>query len=344
MSDFNVSPEKRATKRAFLKRQFSVIPPAVTKTEVSLDGKTAIITGGNTGIGLETGRQLLELGLGRLILAVRSESRGQDAKKELTTSKSSDEQIVEVWLLDLASYDSITSFIDRAKRLDRLDIFVNNAGIAKKVFKINKNTNHEETWQINYLSTSLLTILALPILKEKNSPEQPGRLVNVNSDVASWARFKERDSIPLLTAFDRRSNFDSQDRYYTSKLLCQLFVSELAKRVPATVAVINAPNPGLCSSSLQREFGGTVLGFVFDFFKKILARDASTGARVVVDAAIRQGRASHGQYLEDCKIQPMAPIVYKPEGIKIANQLWKETLGEFVTFQASDLINNLSAR
>ncbi|KAI1735514.1 retinol dehydrogenase 12 [Xylaria scruposa] len=342
MSNFNVSPEKRASKRAFFKRQLSVIPPAVTRAEVSLDGRTAIVTGGNTGIGLETGRQLLELGLSQLILAVRSESRGQDAKKDLATGKSSGKQIIEVWPLDLASYDSITSFIDRAKRLDRLDIFVNNAGIVKKAFEINKDTNHEETWQINYLSTSLLTILILPILKEKNSPEQPGRLVNVNSDVASWPRFKERNSIPLLTAFDRRSNFNSRDRYYTSKLLCQLFVSELAKRVPATVAVINAPNPGLCSSSLQREFDGTILGFIFGFFKKILARDASTGARVVVDAATKQGRASHGQYLEDCKIQPMAPIMYKPEGIKIANQLWKETLGEFVIFKASDLINNLS--
>lgn len=157
---------------------------------------------------------------------------------------------------------------------------------------------------MNYLSSALLTVLLLPVFKSKNSPERPGRLVLVNSDTASWPKFRERNSVPLLTAFDAESNFDSQDRYFTSKLLGQLFLSELAKRVPPTVAVVNAPNPGLCLTGLQREFEGTVAGFLFGILKKIVARTADVGARNITDAAVNHGTDSHGQYLEDGKIQP----------------------------------------
>lgn len=306
MPGFDTTPEKRATQRAFMKRQLFVNPPAVTREEVDLDGKTAIITGSNSGLGFECARQLLDLGLSRLILAVRNESKGQAAKQKLLAGKSPDKQVVEVWPLDLMSYESITSFVERVKGLDRLDIFVNNAGVSKLAFEINENTGHEEAIQVNYLSPALLTILILPILKGKNPPSQPGRLVIVNSDVASWPKFKERVSVPLLPALDKKSSFDSQDRYYTSKLLCQFFVSELAKRVPASVAIVNAPNPGLCKSALYREYDGTLAGFLFGIFKGILGRTVSVGARGLTDAAVKHGQECHGQYLEDCRIQPYA--------------------------------------
>lgn len=146
--------------------------------------------------------------------------------------------------------------------------------------------------------------MIVPILKEKNLPEQPGRLVIVNSDVASWARFKERNSVPLLPAFDDQSNFDTRDRYDTSKLLGQFFIWELAKRVPASVAVVNAPNPGLCKSALFREIRGSIGTFIFAIFKAILGRTVAVGARSLTDAAVKHAQECHGQYLEDGKIQP----------------------------------------
>lgn len=301
---FDVTPEKRATQRAMLARQLFRQPPLVTRRQVDLEGKTAIITGASTGIGLECAQQLLDLGLSRLILAVRSEPRGEDAKKQLLVNRNPDKQTVEVWLLDVASYNSIITFTERAKKLDRLDIFINNAGLTKRAFELNQKTHHEETMQVNYLSLALLVILFLPILKEKNSPDHPGRIVIVNSDVASWPKFKEQDSIPLLAAYDKPEGFDTQEWYYMSKLLGQLFISELVKRVPATVAIINAPNPGLCRTGLQREFDGSIVGFVFNILKGLLGRPAAIGARSLTDASVNHGRESHGQYLEDGKIQP----------------------------------------
>ena len=127
----------------------------------------------------------------------------------------------------------------------------------------------------------------------------------MSSDTASWAKFKERDSKPLLPAFDKPNFFDGQDRYWTTKLLGQFFLEQLVKRVPPSVAIINAPNPGLCyGSGLAREFKGTFGGFVFGVFQRILGRSTAVGARALTDAAVKHGPESHGVYIEDGKLQP----------------------------------------
>ncbi|KAI0146383.1 NAD(P)-binding protein [Xylariaceae sp. FL1272] len=321
MLDFDESPEKRATWLAFLKRQLFITPPAVTGAHARIEGKTAIVTGANRGLGFEVARQLLELRIGRLILAVRSETKGEIARKQLISNTSFDDQtIIEIWPLDLSNYDSVMDFTKRAKSLNRLDIFVNNAALAKLDFEINRSSGHEETIQVSYLSTVLLVILLLPVLMEKNTTEHAGRVVLVSSDVASWAKFKEKDALPFSSCSSRQS------------------------ASPPTVAIVNAPNPGLCESGLGQEADGTFGGFVFDMTKELIARPASIGARTIVEAAIRQGLESHGQYLEDCKIQPHAPFVYRPEGQKIAQQLWKETLEELAFAKISTVIDNLGIK
>ncbi|RYP06576.1 hypothetical protein DL764_003075 [Monosporascus ibericus] len=338
---FDIDPEKRATQGAFMKRQLFHKPSLVTRKEVDLAGHTAVITGSNSGLGFECAKQLLDLGLSKLILAVRSEAKGEAAKKTLLATRTSKKISVEVWKLDLSYYESITTFAERTKTLERLNIFINNAGVSKKNFENNKYSGHEESVQINFLSMALLTILMLPILKEKNSPQHPGRLVIVSSDTASWTTFKEREPFPILANLDKPELFDIQDRYATSKLLGQLWISELVKRIPPSVAVINAPNPGLCKSSLVNEFSGTFTGFLLKILELIFARDAHIGARALTDAAVKHGEESHGQYLEDGKVQAMAPIVYRPEGEKLDKQLYQETLDELAFAQVGDIISSL---
>ncbi|ROV94089.1 hypothetical protein VMCG_08244 [Cytospora schulzeri] len=345
--DFDITPEKRASIGAFMKRQLLSKPPAPSSSKTDLTGATAIVTGSNVGIGFEGSRQLLDLGLSKLILAVRSESKGKDAKADLErgfkASKSGKTPVIEVWQLDLSSYDSITAFAERTKSLEKLDIFVHNAGVMRVKFELNKTTGHEETVQVNYLSTALLTILLLPILKEKNTPETPGRLVIVNSDTAAWAKFKERDSVPLLATLDKPENFDpAQERYFMSKLLGQLFLSQLAIRVPSSVAIVNCVNPGLCyGSGLNRDAAG-VAGAVFGIFKRVVGYPIVVGARSVTDAAVNHGAKSHGQYVEDGKVQPMAPIVYNAEGKRVAERLWIETMEELAFAHAAEVVQGLT--
>jgi len=340
---FDISPEKEASVSQYLYRQLFVTPPAVSRSDVDLSGKTAIVTGSNIGLGLELAHQLLELGLSKLILAVRDETKGEVARKDLSAGRKLEASAIEVWKLDLSSYDSVTKFAERARRLEHLDIAVLNAGVYKVELTINAATGYEEDVQVNYLSTALLAILLLPILKTKKSGTASGRLTLVSSDTAGWAKFNEKTADPLLPAFKANpGKWDMQERYSTSKLLGQLFLSELAKHVAPSVATVDAVNPGFCyGSGLQRDGNGTVLGFIVRTVTRIIGRSVPIGTRALTTAAVKFGDEVHGQYVEDGKIRPMAPIIYKPEGERIAQKLWDELMDELSFAGVRDVIGGL---
>jgi NAD(P)-dependent dehydrogenase (short-subunit alcohol dehydrogenase family) len=205
---------------------------------------------------------------------------------------------MEVWKLDMLFCDSITAFAERAKTLERLDIAVLNVGIMKQTHAAASSTGHEDTIQVNFLSTALLTILLLPILKAKAKTSEPGHLVWVQTEMAFWAKFKEKGSTPLLPAFDKPETFNIPDRYCTSKLLCQLFLTELTKRVPASVAIITMPTPGWCHSTDLGTIPGLHIGeMIVNGIKRILGRLVAVGARAVTDGAV-QSADVHGQFLQ----------------------------------------------
>ncbi|KAF1965435.1 NAD(P)-binding protein [Bimuria novae-zelandiae CBS 107.79] len=209
---FNIRPETRATTLHFLYRQLFVTPPPVSRCDADLDGKRAIVIGSNVGLGLETARQLLDLGA-KVILAVRDKSKGLDACKQLSGSQH-------------LSDDSI-EFVNRARELPFLDIAILNAGLYN-VHESFSSTGYEEDIHINYLSNLLLTLLLLPVMKKSGSDS--GRIVLVSSDQAAWAKFEERRSKPLLPTFKRKmKDWDMAERYGTSKFLGLLFVTELAR-------------------------------------------------------------------------------------------------------------------
>ncbi|KAI1122500.1 NAD(P)-binding protein [Nemania abortiva] len=342
---FDTAPDQRATVRAALRRQFCVVPPPVK--DVDLGGKTAIVTGSNTGIGLECARQLLGLGLTRLILAVRNEQKGQQAKVTLLSERQLPDDAVDIWKLDMLSYDSIMEFTERAKTLDRLDIVVLNAGIFNQKFKManaDSVPSHEETIHLNVLSTTLLSILIAPVMKAKRPPESgtPGRLAVVSSDVASFAKFKERSHQHLLPSFNDPALFDGWERYCTSKLLGQLAISELAKRVDPSFVIITLPNPGLCYGTHLGQLPGTnIVDMIGSFVKRIFGRHPSVGARTITAGAVKFAREAHGQYIEDGKLQPLAPFAYTPEGERIAQLLWDEILQELSFARMEDVLAEL---
>ncbi|KAH8897207.1 retinol dehydrogenase 12 [Thozetella sp. PMI_491] len=323
-ASFDITPEQRASAPAFLKRQLFRTTSPVKKGEVDLAGQNFIVTG-----------------LGKLILAVRSLSKGDAAREQLAAGRLAEKDAIEVWKLDLPDYNPVVEFTERTKPLKRLDVVVHNAGSSRKTLQLNPKTGHDEVIQTNYLSRALsmalLKIMMLPILKEKNPLEHPGRLALVSSETAAWAQFKERTSKPILPAFTETEGFDDTDRYWTSKLLGQLFLSELTKRVPSSVAIVKAMNPGMCyGSNLVDEWSGSLVEF-------IIGRSTSVGARALTDAAVRHDSESHGQYLEDGKPQPLAPLVYTVEGTNIAKQLWEETMDELAFDQVANILTQLNA-
>ncbi|KAI1074445.1 NAD(P)-binding protein [Whalleya microplaca] len=340
---FDISPQKEARQSSFLCRQLLITPPEASPQEVDLNGRTAIVTGANAGLGLECCRQLLDLNITKLILAVRDEPKGIAARESLAGAKRNPDAIIEVWKLDLSAYNSIVSFVERTQTLASLEIVILNAGVFKTKFELNPSTHHEEVIQVNYLSTVLLTTLLLPVVKAKNKPESPGRILLVSSETAAWAKYKEKSKKPLLSAFDQPETFDMTDRYYTSKLLVQLFLSQLTNRIPPSVAVIAACNPGLCyGSDLHRETWGTIPGHIFGGVKRAIGRPLAIGARTLTDGAVKHGQEIHGQYLGDCKLKPMAPLIYKPEGAKLGEILWQETMEELSFAGVGSIVQDLS--
>jgi NAD(P)-dependent dehydrogenase (short-subunit alcohol dehydrogenase family) len=160
---------------SFLRSQLFVTPPLPT---YDFTGQTIIITGANRGIGLEAARHLVKLNASRVILAVRSAKRGQDAADELekSTGRAGAVQVEE---LDMASYESVKAFAVRMERLDRLDAVLLNAGMYTHTFST--ADGFESHLTVNVINTIFLAMLLLPTLRKGSGRELP-RISFVSSD------------------------------------------------------------------------------------------------------------------------------------------------------------------
>jgi NAD(P)-dependent dehydrogenase (short-subunit alcohol dehydrogenase family) len=288
--------------KVFFQNQFRAKPiwPAPNTT---LSGKTAIITGGNTGLGYETAVQMLELKLSLLILAVRSADKGEAAAA--TLRKLHPESTIEVWLLDMNSYDSILAFARRVESsLAYIDMVLLNAGVIKLSFMANESTGYEEMFQVNYLSTMLLCILLLPILKVKGASKNcPAYVTIVNAALTLAATFPNRDARPLFPTFKDQKQFNQEEHYNTSKLLAHMFLWNLVEYISADHVIVNLADPAwVKGTDFTRDVkGATRIGLkIFE----LAGRTKRVGASCFVDALVNKGKESHGCFLMSWKIHP----------------------------------------
>ena len=143
-------------------------------SKVRIDGKTVIITGGNTGIGKQTAFQLAKRG-GRVIIACRDSTRGVSAVSEIKRESGSDTVFFKK--LDLASIASIRLFAtDVLETEERIDILLLNAGVMFTPYKLTED-GFELQFGVNHLGHFLLTHLLLDRIKKSS----PSRIVVVSS-------------------------------------------------------------------------------------------------------------------------------------------------------------------
>lgn len=287
---------------------------------ISLAGKTAIVTGANTGLGFETCRKLIELGVSKLIIGVRNMTKGEEAATRLRGLGHDDNAvtIVEVWPLDQSAYASVVAFAERArKELDRLDFVNLNAATAPGTRTFNDATGHDEVVQVNYLSTALLAILLLGAIHAKRQEQQQpssskapiggeelstpavAKVTFTSSDLPAFTtKFREKDAGgPLLAELDKPGPLDMQERMVVSKLLCQFFIMELARRVPPSVAIINAATPSGLSDSVMMADQRGISGAMNRFMMRCIGRPSAAGAHMMVDALVQRGAETHGKFL-----------------------------------------------
>ena len=175
-----------------------------------LTDQTIIVTGANIGLGLEAARHFTRLNSSKVILGVRSLEKGEEAKKSIEESTRR-EGVVEVWPLDLGSYESVKQFAKRAQGLERLDVVVENAGVAG--FKFEMAEDNERMITVNVISTFLLGLLILPKLREtaEKFDVQP-HLAFVSSEVHTFAKFEEKKNPDLLKTLSDKSAANMGDR------------------------------------------------------------------------------------------------------------------------------------
>ena len=178
----------------------------------SYSGRTIIVTGSNTGLGLEAARHFTRLGAAKVILAVRTLSKGEAAKESIEQSTSR-KAVVEVWQLDLGSYESVKEFAKKAERLDRLDALVANAGIARSYWSTLED--NESTITTNVISTFLLSLLLLPKLRESGQKFNfTPHLAVTCSEVHAWSPFEERKREKIFDTLNDKETANMPDRYF----------------------------------------------------------------------------------------------------------------------------------
>ncbi|SPO01771.1 related to light induced alcohol dehydrogenase Bli-4 [Cephalotrichum gorgonifer] len=292
-----------------------------------LKNQTFVVTGANTGLGYEASLHLSRLGVGKLIMAVRTTAKGDSARKEILSLTRQPESSIEVWPIDMDSYDSIKAFAARASQLPRLDGVLANAGIMTTQFGLSEG--YEKTLNVNFISTFLLYLLLLPKMRE--SGEKTGHVANYvipNSALHYMAPLAELDPDSSQKIIDRLNDPRTADmggRYPLSKLLVIYAVRELAERSGSSgkgACTINTPNPSFCKSSLARESQGSR---GFRIFEKLLARSTEEGSRVLVHGLLA-GRESNGQYLSNCRVESPASHVTGEWGQRAQKKIFEELL------------------
>ncbi|MCJ1473923.1 hypothetical protein MMC13_002579 [Lambiella insularis] len=300
----------------FIYEQLFVTPPYPT---YDFSGQTAVVTGSNVGLGLEAACHITRLNASKVILAVRSLEKGEKAKASIEQSTGRT-GVVEVWPLDLSSYQSVKDFVKRAQSLSRLDVMLENAGIATAKFQLTEG--HESTITTNVISTFLLALMILPKMRETASRyNTTPRLTIVSSDVHAWTDLPERASPSIFDKLSDKETADMASRYPVSKLLEVFYVRALAAHMSASskpAVTLNTLTPGLCHSELGREAGWGLY-----FMKLLLARSTEVGSRTLV-AGSEAGPETHGCYMNHSKVFPPSKFVLSEEGKKTEQRVWEE--------------------
>ena len=200
-----------------------------------MKGKTVLITGATSGIGLETARGLERMGA-HVVIGARDPARGQAVVEEIQREGGR----AELLEIDMASFASVRRAAERfLSSHPRLDVLVNNAGTAVRERRLTAD-GHEIAWQTNFLGGFLLANLLLPVLKRASGP----RIVNVSSEAHRSTRL-DWDDLEL-----ERHRYGGFKAYANTKLAQVLFTRELARREPGVA--VNAVHPGAIATSIWR--------------------------------------------------------------------------------------------
>lgn len=297
----------------------------------SAAGKTILITGANTGLGLATASTFLHLKASRLIFAVRSISKGEAARAQLLGNveirRCNPDAVIEIIHLDLEDFASVLRCTDQVKKTCEvtvkegkektagLDVLVLNAGAS--LFHYQRTIDgHETSIQVNYLSNILLMMSLLPLLKTTAGLKgSPGRITWVGS-----RRYKDysrklfiekgllsgiREDEELLPQIDCLENWVRWKRYNDTKFLAAIFVREIGKRLCPDEVTVNMCCPGMVNTGITNNLP-TLLWIVMMAVMGLRGRSLEEGSFVLVRSGLGTSAYGndHGRFLKDGEVEP----------------------------------------
>lgn len=284
----------------------------VCKSTRRLEGKVAVVTGANAGIGLYTAKDLAARGA-KVILACRDTKKGEDAVKWMKEQTGGLAK-VEFRHLDLASFKSVREFASGlAARETKLDILVNNAGIAFTEKTITADGN-ELLFQTNHLANFLLTNLLLDLLKAAGK----SRVVTVSSLAHGWAK----DGIQFDDLKWEKKSWSSMEAYNQSKLANIYFMRELAEKTRGSGISTYSLHPGVVGTDIGRNLKDKIPSFLVPLTEKakLFMKNMESGAQTSIYCCVEESIQEHsGRYYSDCAEKKIATVALDA---KASSQLW----------------------
>ncbi len=281
----------------------------------NLEGKIAVVTGANSGMGMAAVKALADMGA-KVLMLCRSEKRGNEALGKLLEVA---ERKLELILCDLGDYESIRKCADFIKeKYGKVDILINNAGFIALDHQFTKE-GIESQFGINHVGHFLLTMKLLPFMPEG------GRIVNVASGAHKTGKIHFAD-------INLTKGFNVVKAYSQSKLANVLFTRELARRLEPKKITVNCCHPGAVATNMgvNREtgFGKTITGMLKPFFQTP-EQGASTAIFLATDDSVAD---ITGEYFYKCKIAKSSKA---SKDMKLAEKLFAFTenlVGEKYSF------------
>ncbi|KAL7948564.1 NAD(P)-binding protein [Trichoderma barbatum] len=310
----------------FFFNQLKNLPIALETTDVK--GKTYIVTGATSGLGYELVKRLVRLEAAKVIIGARSAEKGNFTKTIIET-EAGRKDVIEVWDLDLASYDSVKAFGKRMETVDRIDALVLNAGVTHAAWQVKEGNEAHMT--VNFISNYLLVFAALPLLQASaRKHDIKPRLVIVGSvgGFYAWQSIKKFPKAGILEDLNDKAKWEPtfDNRYPVSKMFVLFALRELAslKPVSETAVIMNVVDPGLCKTELIREMSTLTRAMAW-CSKLLLGRSAEMGSRTLIHG-VAAGEESHGKYLTSCEIREdhIPEFATNESGVVLQKQVWSE--------------------
>ena len=267
-----------------------------------MKGKTALITGANSGLGKATALQLAAKGA-RVVLICRDPSRGRVACQEITDQTGSDQ--IHLVLMDLSRLDSVRAGAEQILQDEpHIDILINNAAVMPSRLERTED-GFEKNFGVNYLSHFLLTNLLLDRIKAS----APARIIHVSSVMHKYGSINP-------DTFHSRHPYFWPGPYSQSKLANLMFSMELSRHLQGTGVTSNAIHPGTIATGIARSFP---LG-IGNVMKLFALKPHQAAAYVVRLASDPEFEHQSGLYLNKGRI---ADPSEESQNLALAKNLWK---------------------